>query len=149
MDSSAVKEEQAKGPASRLAEVRQLGSLPHSNLSLWNGDADGGLGYSPLPKSIAKPLVDMLTAVVNGKTLVVLSIPKAVNIKRATSILNLNYSEMLNLLDEGEVQYRKVDGERVVPLSAIFDYKRRSKERARELINYLTRETQLMGLYEI
>ncbi len=91
----------------------------------------------------------MLTAVVNGKTLVVLSIPKEVNIKRATSILNLTYPEMLNLFDEGEVQYRKVDGERVVPLSAIFDYKRRSKERARELINYLTRETQLMGLYEI
>ena len=149
MDSSAVKKEQAKGPASRLAEVRQLGSSPHSNLSLWNGDADGGLGFSPLPKSIAKPLVDMITAVVRRKRLVILSIPKEVNIKQATSILNLNYPEMLSLLDEGAVQYRKVGDERVVPLSELFDYKRRNKERARELINYLTRETQLMGLYEL
>lgn len=142
-------EEQVESPARRLAEFRQFGSFPHSEIFLRGGDSNGRLGDTPFPKSIATPLTDMLTSVASNKTVVVLSIPGEVNIKRVASILNMDHSDIYNLLDEDEISYRKVGDECIVPLTELFDYKRRSKERARELINELIRETQLMGLYEI
>ena len=142
-------EEQVESPARRLTDFRQFGSFPQSEIFLRSGDSNGRLGDTPFPKSIATPLIDMLTSVANNKTVVVISIPREVNIKRVASILNMNRSEMHNLLDEDEISYHKVGGERIVPLTELFDYKRRNKERVRELINELTREAQEMGLYEL
>ena len=142
-------ERQAKRMAIRLSPFRLLGSPLPSDFSLRNGDSSKVPGDIPLPKSIATHLEDMFTDIARGKAVAIIPVPKEITSKRAATILNINHPEMINLLDEGEVPYRRDEGERKILLSELLHYKHREKERKREFINDLTRETQLMGLYEL
>ena len=140
--------ELAKDAAGRLAELLREASPSSASVLLGNGDAAEGPASIPLPTGVLRHLADVLTEMGRGNAVSVLPIPDEVSSQRAAYILNVDHTYMLKLLDEDEIPYRIIDGKHWVSLPELIEYKTIDYDRKQELLNKMTREAQLMGLYD-
>ena len=140
--------ELAKDAAGRLAELLREASPSSASVLLGNGDAAEGPAFVPLPTGALRHLADVLTEMGRGNAVSVLPIPSEVTSRRAADILNVDHTDMLKLLDDGEILHRIVDGKHRVSLPELLEYKTIDYNRKQKLLDDMTREAQLMGLYD-
>ena len=140
--------ELAKDAAGRLAELLREASPSSAPFLLGNGDAADGPASVPLPPGALRHLAEVLTEMGRGNAVAVLPIPSEVTSQRAADILNVDHTYMLKLLDDDEIPHRMVDGKHRVSLPELLEYKTIDYDRKQELLNRMTREAQLMGLYD-
>ena len=57
-------------------------------------------------------------------------------------------TNLIKLLDEGRLPFRRVGNRRKVQLADVLDYKRRDDARRQEVLDELTREAEDLGLYD-
>ena len=111
--------QQAKYAAERLAEFRQEGS---SLFLAWGSDdSDEGVGSLPIPDEALQPLAEILEAQSEGNAVAVMPVHTEYTTERAARILNVDHSHMLDLVDEGKISCRMVDGKQLVPLSELLE----------------------------
>ena len=111
--------QQAKYAAERLAEFRQEGS---PLFLVWgSGDSDEGAGSVPIPDEALQPLSEILEAQSEGNAVAVLPVHTEYTTERAARILNVDHSYILDILEEGRISCRMVDGKQMVPLSELLE----------------------------
>ena len=111
--------QQAKYAAERLAEFRQEGS---PLFLVWgSGDSDEGAGSVPVPDEALQPLSEILEAQSEGNAVAVLPVHTEYTTERAARILNVDHSHILDILEEGKISCRMVDGKQMVPLSELLE----------------------------
>jgi excisionase family DNA binding protein len=66
--------------------------------------------------------------------------------RQAADLLQVSRTHLVQLLDEGEIPYRKVGAHRRVRARDILDYRRETESRRRKALDELTAADQNLGL---
>ncbi|MGV2437936.1 MAG UNVERIFIED_CONTAM: helix-turn-helix domain-containing protein [Anaerolineae bacterium] len=102
-----------------------------------------------LPNSISTLLTDMLTAISEGRGIVVMDEETELTTVQAADILKVSRPFLVGLLEKGEIPYRMVGSHRRVRLQDVLDYKENSLKRSRATLDELTAMAQEDGLYDL
>jgi excisionase family DNA binding protein len=101
-----------------------------------------------LPHSVLKVLMGVVHEMARGNAVKVMPIHAELTTQKAAELLNVSRPFLVSLLEQGEIEYRKVGTHRRVRLEDLLIYKdRRDRERLSAL-DELAKEDQKLGLYE-
>jgi len=64
----------------------------------------------------------------------------------AANMLNISSRSLIQLLDEGKIEFRRVGSDRPVRLEALMEYKRQSDAERRKILEHLAASDQELGI---
>lgn len=102
----------------------------------------------PLPESLINLLSQALTKAVAGKKVVIVEEDDEVSPEKAAEFLHVSRPFLVKQLDAGEIPFHMVGTHRRILMSDIMEYKRKRKERTREILQQMREEAEELGLYE-
>ncbi len=102
----------------------------------------------PLPESLINLFFQALTKAVAGKKVVIVEEDDEVSPEKAAEFLHVSRPFLVKQLDAGEIPFHMVGTHRRILMSDIIEYKRKRKERTREILRQMREEAEELGLYE-
>ena len=99
-----------------------------------------------LPASAAKMLVGILDEMGRGNTVTVIPIHPELTTQEAAELLSISRPSLIQLLDEGKIDFRKVGTHRRVRLESLLGYKRRIHAERLATLNELAAYDQEIGI---
>lgn len=99
-----------------------------------------------LPASVVSLLVDILNATAAGHGLTILPESVELTTVQAARVLQVSRPFLINLLEQGQIPFRKVGKHRRVLLEHVLAYKRRIDQKREETLDQLALEAQLTGM---
>src|SRR6266446_4300118 len=94
-------------------------------------------GTFNLPASALRLLVRILEEMARGDTVTLIPVHAELTTQEAADMLNISRPSLIQLLDEGKIEYRKVGTHRRVRFEALMQYKRRADADRREVLKQL------------
>jgi excisionase family DNA binding protein len=108
---------------------------------------EGGSAIS-LPEAAARPLLDLLSDLAEGRAVSVSDADEELTTREAAELLNVSRPHLTKLLKEGEIPSHKVGSHYRVYRRDVLAYKARHQEQSEEAMQELTRLSQELGLYD-
>lgn len=102
----------------------------------------------PLPESLINLFSQALTKAAAGKKVVIVEEDDEVSPEKAAEFLHVSRPFLVKQLDAGEIPFHMVGTHRRILMSDIIEYKRKRKERTREILQQMREEAEELGLYE-
>ena len=102
----------------------------------------------PLPESLIDLFSQALTKAAAGKKVVIVEEDDEVSPEKAAEFLHVSRHFLVKQLDAGEIPFHMVGTHRRILMSDIIEYKRKRKERTREILQQMREEAEELGLYE-
>ena len=102
----------------------------------------------PLPESLIDLFSQALTKAAAGKKVVIVEEDDEVSPEKAAEFLHVSRPFLVKQLDAGEIPFHMVGTHRRILMSDIIEYKRKRKERTREILRQMREEAEELGLYE-
>ena len=99
-----------------------------------------------LPQLAVQLLADLLNKLGQGHAVAVETVEADLSLGQAAGVLSVDRQYLMDLLDKGEIPYRKVGNRRQISLTALLDFKRRDDDYRREIARQLTEEAEHIGL---
>ncbi len=99
-----------------------------------------------LPGSAVNMLLEVLTEMSKGNAMTLMPIDAELSTQQAAEILNISRPYLVNLLEQGEIAFRKVGTHRRVMAKDIFEYKQRIDSERLQALNELTSQAQEHGM---
>jgi excisionase family DNA binding protein len=99
-----------------------------------------------LPASAAKMLVGILDEMGRGNTVTVTPVHPELTTQEAAEFLNISRPSLIQLLDEGKIEYRKVGTHRRVRFESLLAYKKRVHAERLATLNELAAYDQEIGI---
>jgi len=99
-----------------------------------------------LPASAARILVRVLQEIANGNGVSVVPVHTELTTQEAADLLRVSRPSLIRLLNQNEIEYRKVGSHRRVLLSSVLAYKRKAEGARREALAELVAYDQELGL---
>ena len=99
-----------------------------------------------LPGSAVNMLLEVLTEMSKGNAMTLMPIDTELSTQQATEILNVSRPYLVNLLEQGEIAFRKVGTHRRVMAKDVFEYKQRIDSERLQALNELTSQAQEHGM---
>jgi excisionase family DNA binding protein len=127
---------------SRLLTLRMGSKTP---LSFRVGDASKEETLQ-LPASAVKMLVRILEEMARGNAVTLIPVHAELTTQEAADLLNISRPSLIQLLDEGKIEYRKVGTHRRVRFEALMQYKRRADAERRAALDELAAYDQESGI---
>ena len=127
---------------SRLLAPRMGSKAP---LSFRVGDASKEETLQ-LPASAVKMLVRILEEMARGNAVTLIPVHAELTTQEAADLLNISRPSLIQLLDEGKIEYRKVGTHRRVRFEALMQYKRRADAERRAALDELAAYDQELGI---
>jgi excisionase family DNA binding protein len=111
-----------------LASSRSLAVVLDSKAETQELDfrtAAGDVQHVTLPTSAIRLLVELLTVIGQGHAVSIIPIHAELTTQEAADLLNVSRPYLVQLLEKGDIPFRKVNTHRRVQYQHIIDYKRR------------------------
>lgn len=99
-----------------------------------------------LPASAAKMLVGILNEMSRGNTVTVIPIHAELTTQEAADMLSISRPSLIQLLDEGKIEFRKVGTHRRVRFQSLIGYKRRVHAERLAALSELAAYDQEIGI---
>ena len=99
-----------------------------------------------LPASALKMLVGILDEMGRGNTVTVIPVHAELTTQEAADMLNISRPSLIQMLDEGKIEFRKVGTHRRVRIESLMAYKRRVHAERRAALNELVAYDQEIGI---
>lgn len=125
--------------------LRANGSLSKPVL-LSSRNESGEPTATELPQLAVQLLAELLNKLGQGHAVAVETVEADLTPGQAAEVLSLDCQYLMDLLNKGEIPYRKVGSHRQISLTALLDFKRRDDDHRDKMANELTREAQRISL---
>ena len=99
-----------------------------------------------LPQLALDLITKLLTELGQGHAVAVERVEAELTPGQAAEVLSVDRQYLMDLLNKGEIPYRKVGSHHQISLTALLDFKRRDDDHRDKMANELTREAQRIGL---
>lgn len=99
-----------------------------------------------LPASAVRMLIRILDEMARGNTVALLPVHAELTTQEAANLLNISRPSLILLLDQGEIEYRRVGRHRRVKSEALMAYKRRVDVQRRAVLAELAAYDQELGI---
>ena len=100
-----------------------------------------------VPAAAVGLLVRILTEMALGNAITIIPIHAELTTRQAASILNVSRPYLIKLLEEGQIEYRRVGRHRRVPMEKLMEYKQRNDAERRAAMDELAAMAQEDGGY--
>jgi len=128
----------AKNPKKRGAKLVAL--------RLVKGPKDPQPEEVQIPVTAYKIFILLLSEMARGNAVTLMPIHAELTTQEAADILNVSRPYLIQLLERGELKYRKVGKHRRVLAKHLFEYKRTIDQKREGTLNELTHDAQRLGL---
>jgi excisionase family DNA binding protein len=99
-----------------------------------------------LPASAVKMLVHILEEMARGNAITLIPVHAELTTQEAADMLNISRPSLIQLLDGGKIEYRKVGTHRRVRFEALMQYKRHADAERRAALDELAAYDQELGI---
>jgi excisionase family DNA binding protein len=99
-----------------------------------------------LPAAAVQLLVRILEEMAHGNTVRLIPVRAELTTQEAADMLNISRPSLIQLLDEGKIDYRRVGTHRRVRLDAVMKYKRKADAARRAALAELAAYDQELGI---
>lgn len=134
----------AEDSALAVAAVQSLGSGAVASAGV-RLRFDGGGADIVIPHTAITALAQVLSAFASGEGVTVLPTHAELTTQQAADVLGVSRPFVIGLLDQGEIEYRKVGSHRRVLASSLVRYLRADDEKRRAAADALSAETYDLG----
>jgi excisionase family DNA binding protein len=107
---------------------------------------DPSAGTVKLPASAVRLLVHILEEMARGNTVTLIPVHAELTTQEAADLLNISRPTLIQLLDEGKIDYRRVGTHRRIRFEAVMAFKRRAEAERRAVLAELAAYDQELGL---
>ncbi len=128
-------------PRPRVARLRKADPL-----SLRINDDGSPERTVKLPASAVRLLVRILEEMGRGNAVTVMTVRPELTTQEAADMLNISRPSLIQLLEEGKIEYRRVGTHRRVRFVALMEYKRRADAARRAALAELAAYDQEIGI---
>jgi excisionase family DNA binding protein len=116
------------------------------------GGAERKLEQAPeiitLPVNIFRSIIKLLAEMGNGNAVQVVPVQAELTTQQAADLLNVSRPHLVKLLEEGQIQFRKVGTHRKILARDIFAYRDRSDLARRNSLTRMVSADEELGLYD-
>lgn len=137
-----LQERPRKDPATEAKESALLLAAMRSQQLEISGDH----GPLQVPEIAMRLFTEVLAQLAQGKVVRVVGIDPEITTQEAADLLNVSRPFLVELLERGELPFRKVGTHRRVRYQDVLDYKVRNDEERRKILDELTAQAQELGL---
>jgi excisionase family DNA binding protein len=109
-------------------------------------DDDAGQATVKLPASAVGLLLRILEEMARGNAVTIIPVHAELTTQEAADMLNISRPSLIQLLDEGKIEYRRVGTHRRVRFEAVMEYKRQMDEQRRAALRELAAYDQELGI---
>jgi excisionase family DNA binding protein len=103
-------------------------------------------GMVKLPLSAARMLVRILEEMARGNAVTLIPVHAELTTQEAAEMLNISRPSLIQLLDEGKIEYRRVGTHRRVRFEGLMKYKRAAEGARRAALEELAAYDQELGI---
>jgi excisionase family DNA binding protein len=109
-------------------------------------DDDAGQATVKLPPPAVGLLLRILEEMARGNAVTIIPVHAELTTQEAADMLNMSRPSLIQLLDEGKIEYRRVGTHRRVRFEALMKYKRRMDEQRQAALRELAAYDQDLGI---
>ena len=99
-----------------------------------------------LPASAVRILERTLEEMARGNAVMLIPVHAELTTHEAANMLNISSRSLIQLLDEGKIEFRRVGSDRPVRLEALMEYKRQGDAERRKILEHLAASHQELGI---
>ena len=103
-------------------------------------------GTVKLPATAVRMLIHILEEMARGNAVTLIPVHAELTTQEAADMLNISRPSLIQLLDEGKIEYRRVGTHRRVRFEALMVYKRRAEAERRAVLAELAAYDQEIGI---
>ena len=103
-------------------------------------------GTFNLPASALRLLVRILEEMARGNAVTLIPVHAELTTQEAADMLNISRPSLIQLLDEGKIEFRRVGTHRRVRFEALMEYKRQVDTERRKVLKQLAAYDQELGI---
>src|SRR5206468_4006212 len=103
-------------------------------------------GTFNLPASALRLLVRILEDMARGNAVTLIPVHAELTTQEAADMLNISRPSLIQLLDEGKIEFRRVGTHRRVRFEALMEYKRQADAERRKVVKQLAAYDQELGI---
>jgi excisionase family DNA binding protein len=109
-------------------------------------DDNGEMRSVNLPTTVLKLLVDVLSEIGQGNAVSIIPIHAELTTQEAADLLNVSRPYFVQLLEKGDIPFRRVNTHRRVRYQDVVDYKKRIDDARLAALDELTAQAQELGM---
>ena len=134
--------EQAKSSSRTLAKYLSCGRIHLKVMSEGEGEGDDLI----LPSYAIELMQSVLTEMAKGNAITVMPIHAELSTQEAANLLNVSRPHVVNLLEKGEIPFRKVGSHRRILAKEVIAYKEKVENDRLQALDELTELSQALGM---